>query len=995
LSESPQPISDSSGSPSNDQLAAGSMFAQRFELLQLIGKGASGSAYKARDILLDRIVLLKILHSYLLASPDAVERFRREALTAIQLTHPGIVQVFVHGVADDGRSFLVMDYLQGASLAQILAEEKRLSLDRVLNIFTQLVDALQFAHERNVIHRDVKPSNIMIVPDGEAERAVLVDFGIAKVLDDANEQSSTKTGEMLGSTAYMSPEQCIGAAVDGRSDIYSLACVIYEALIGEPLFEGSSSFDVMYKHLNQSVGDLAKLTKLPDVLAKLLRKCLAKKADERFSSMAELKAGLAECASLRDSVKRKWQPNGVGKGDTPRLSRKVVIALGLIAVALLIGCVISMRIISLRRPIYAARKDSSLDDQHLSSSVSWLDDTLDKYPNDREKAKSILLRWSDRFMNSSAPEALEGKIYVLKRLSVLSDIDQKLDDELKYLRQLSALSPKNQSIQLFVGLHTGGVLEKRLKLKEAIAAFEEGLSKINRQDDIVQTDLFLTLAAEADAYAALTNYKEAVSLYRDATAVALKDNRKNEFIKDLRGKTIILLELEGKQNDADELLKTALADMELYREREFEPESALHDLKQLLRKDIPPVTAPSLNEFRKAVKKSIAGYYEYLRDWSIAMQSYPSFLKYSRLAATAYLELGDKTKSAEILSSTSEAASNRSDSLNAVKFAKDCLPLLKDDDKDGLQKLKLLTSLLYIYHFNLRMPDEERRCLHEAVTLLNDQLEKNPQLFWQKPDPSYAKLISCMRYCETTKGTIEKTIDAYIDKCAGHQCLSLDGFLKEKINCLMDDKRLAEAEALADKCINDMKSRNNKNELFAWLDLQAEILSREAKYDQEIAVLEQASKLLEINKKGDWRHYEFEIRYATCYSAMGQNQKADESCNAVLAEIGPDTPENNAKIDTPAFDQLRWFSGYLVGRGKIAEANLLLNRIMKEETLRFGSDSPRLVEPSFDLALLALKQNRAEEACNAFRQIVKICDKYGGYLGIRRKSLEYLKNCKN
>ncbi len=314
----------------------GVTFDSRFEVVSLLGRGATGTVFKAKDILLQRNVALKVLHSFLLTSDLAVERFRAEAAICIGLSHNNLVRVYKQGVAADGRLYMVMDLLEGESLGARIAKNGKLDFDEFCDVFLQVIDALRYAHEKGIVHRDIKPSNIVLINDDEGPmRAVLVDLGIAKIIDGGAEQDRTKTNALVGSSSYMSPEQCIGAAVDARSDVYSLGCVMLEALVGKAPFQGVSALDVMYKHLNESLSQLEFLRDLPESVAKIIEKCLQKNQDLRYQNMDELKLDFLKCSDMRDTLKRRIEAKVKGSNH---FGRTFAVATIVGVVLILIAC---------------------------------------------------------------------------------------------------------------------------------------------------------------------------------------------------------------------------------------------------------------------------------------------------------------------------------------------------------------------------------------------------------------------------------------------------------------------------------------------------------------------------------------------------------------------------------------------------------------------------------------------------------------------------------
>jgi tRNA A-37 threonylcarbamoyl transferase component Bud32 len=224
-----------------------------YEFIELIGKGGMSVIYKARHRLMENIVAIKLLQEKLTQDKSSFLRFRQEAQASSRLDHPSIIKVLDFGVLDHGAAFLVMDYVAGRSLSEVIAQDGVLSPERAIPLFRQICEGLAHAHKNGVLHRDLKPSNILVTHDEEnRERVKIVDFGIAKVLapDGAEANKLTGTGEVFGSPLYMSPEQCMGLDVDARSDIYSMGCLMYEALCGKPPFMGTNPLETIFKQMN-------------------------------------------------------------------------------------------------------------------------------------------------------------------------------------------------------------------------------------------------------------------------------------------------------------------------------------------------------------------------------------------------------------------------------------------------------------------------------------------------------------------------------------------------------------------------------------------------------------------------------------------------------------------------------------------------------------------------------------------------------------------------
>ena len=297
----PQP--QDSGKPagssnSQDDNLVGTMFADRYEILELLGRGGMGAVYKARNRINKNFRAVKLMHAHLVADPQVFRRFQQEATAAARITHPNAISIIDMGMAVDGRPYLIMDFLDGVSLSQLLKYKKKLSIAESLHIFLQMCGALAEAHSHGVIHRDIKPSNVMILDGANGEYVVkVVDFGIAKVFPQEGDPTmkDTTTGELFGSPPYMSPEQCLGKRLDYRSDIYSMGCLMYEVLTGSPPLVGQNALGTMYRQINEMptpLSDIKDDVRLIQRLDEIISKTLQKNPDQRYQTIMELHADL-------------------------------------------------------------------------------------------------------------------------------------------------------------------------------------------------------------------------------------------------------------------------------------------------------------------------------------------------------------------------------------------------------------------------------------------------------------------------------------------------------------------------------------------------------------------------------------------------------------------------------------------------------------------------------------------------------------------------------
>ena len=274
-----------------------------YKIIRLLGKGGMGEVYLADDTRLQRQVALKILSADVAADPDRRERFAREARAAAALNHPNIVTI--HSVEEvDGRSFLTLEYIEGRTLAEILPPDG-LPIDRILSIGIALADAVGAAHQRGITHRDLKPANVMMTSDG---RVKVLDFGLAKLLEElqpAGEatlptKALTGEGRIIGTVAYMAPEQAEGKTVDHRSDVFSLGVMLYEMAVGDRPFKGETQMSVLSSILRDTPPSITDLKhELPRDLAKIIRRCLAKDPEDRYQTAKDLRNDLR---ALRDDL---------------------------------------------------------------------------------------------------------------------------------------------------------------------------------------------------------------------------------------------------------------------------------------------------------------------------------------------------------------------------------------------------------------------------------------------------------------------------------------------------------------------------------------------------------------------------------------------------------------------------------------------------------------------------------------------------------------------
>src|SRR5690242_18462257 len=270
----------------------GTQLSGRYRLDAQVGSGGMSTIYRAFDSNLERKVAIKLLHREIATDSDQLERFRREARAVAQLSHPYIVSVIDAG-EDEGRPYIVFEYVEGETLKERIRRMGRLPVAEAVAYAIEIARALGYAHQRHIVHRDVKPQNVLIDQEGSAK---VTDFGIARTLD---QEGLTADGRVLGTTDYVSPEQALGHKVTGQSDLYSLGVVLFEMLTGDVPFKGENQVAVAMKHVREQLPDVQlRRPEVSSALAAVIDTATAKRRQERYADDAELIADLEDVLAI-------------------------------------------------------------------------------------------------------------------------------------------------------------------------------------------------------------------------------------------------------------------------------------------------------------------------------------------------------------------------------------------------------------------------------------------------------------------------------------------------------------------------------------------------------------------------------------------------------------------------------------------------------------------------------------------------------------------------
>jgi serine/threonine protein kinase len=295
----------------------GQLIADRYTIQSVLGSGGMGVVYKAKNEVNDRPVAIKMLHPHLVTDTDAIKQFHTEAQAVSKVSHPNTVTIWDFGLTESGQPYIVMDYFEGANLRKLMKGSGHLSIARANHIFQQAADVLAAAHHAGIIHRDLKPENIMVSSEDE-DRVAVVDFGISSFVQQRTKYDGGPVSDIIGSPPYMSPEQCsLSAKIDERSDIYSFAVVLYEALSGKLPFSAKNPLDMLECHVSRPPLPLRAAHQslvACEALSELIVKALDKKPENRPQTMEQFSEALAD-AVRRDTIRLSSLKNRRGELD--------------------------------------------------------------------------------------------------------------------------------------------------------------------------------------------------------------------------------------------------------------------------------------------------------------------------------------------------------------------------------------------------------------------------------------------------------------------------------------------------------------------------------------------------------------------------------------------------------------------------------------------------------------------------------------------------------
>lgn len=417
----------------------------KYTLLTVIGTGGYSTVYSATQESLQRTVAVKVLNHALSSQVDKVQRFDHEARIISKLSHHNLAAVFDYGLLDDGRPFIVMEYVDGRALSANLSENGAMQWREAVKVFLAAAQGIDTVHAAKIVHRDIKPSNILINQDASVVK--VTDFGLAKSLE-PDHSSLTATGETIGTPAYMSPEQCTGGTLDVRSDIYSFGCVMYETLTGKKVADGTSALQILHKQLNQTPRSFSEqgCKSVPDDLEKVVKRCLAKDPEHRFQTISEMSEALSAC--LRGTGVREASPEpGSAQSKTSFRQIAAVCSAAVLVIAGVIG-------LALLNPPQTNQSQSNQSSEQISDISLTQDVPVAKLPPAAEAGEQIITDDVRELMRRFA--VIQDRANELRAEGKLGEADS-IQSQLNAFKELyngKFTNPSEQSTELqMVGLY--------------------------------------------------------------------------------------------------------------------------------------------------------------------------------------------------------------------------------------------------------------------------------------------------------------------------------------------------------------------------------------------------------------------------------------------------------------------------------------------------------------------------------------------------------------
>ncbi len=414
-----------------------------YKIISKLGSGGMAIVYKAHELSLNRIVALKVLSSHLSENNEFIKRFEREARAAAKLNHPNIIQIYAIG-EEEGIHFFSMEYVKGKTLAEIIEKEKRLIYDKAIPIIIQTAEALSEAHKHGIVHRDMKPSNIMVNDNGTVK---VTDFGIAYV---SQETKLTKSGSIIGTPEYLSPEQCEAKTIDNRSDIYSLGVTIYELLSGKTPYKADTPVSMLMEIVKGNFPPLNEVNPdVPEFIQKIVEKMMQTKPEDRFNNANELieslKKHIEKSISTKDFEKEKhierlYEPE-------KRKNRGLRVA-GILILILIIGAGTFFALKYFKKEKNITIETTSAQESSVSSSIKKEAKSLELSQNNEENIEEKTDKIKDNSENINSNESNKEVVKSGDSLGSNTNVKSilKQTKPLKHKKKIRAITPPSNSV---------------------------------------------------------------------------------------------------------------------------------------------------------------------------------------------------------------------------------------------------------------------------------------------------------------------------------------------------------------------------------------------------------------------------------------------------------------------------------------------------------------------------------------------------------------------
>lgn len=522
---------------------AGTIIDDRYEIVSLLGVGGMSSVYRVHDRELNREVALKMLHPHLTEQHNSAQRIIKEAKAEGLIRHPNVISVLSVNATSAGHVYIVMEYLQGASLADSIKDGAIKDQERCLDLFLQMCRGLRAAHAMGIVHRDLKPGNIMLCDDGRT--AKIVDFGIALLYDDTNrEQRLTRDSAIVGSPEYMSPEQCEGKPLDVRSDIYSLGCLMYEVLTGAVPFTGDNAIETMCKQVGEVPKNAIEIAPwTAAAFTPILAKCMEKNPVERYQTIDELLMAL-QSIDLADTTSHILPtatisaPHAVVTGSRSKRVKTAILFVASLAIAFGVGIATkkheagtTTRVSSAEAILVAAKQSvekakavsGENSAEYLSKVIAYAD--LLQQAGLRAESAALYreLLESTRILGTSLSKAVAAsmsiesvKANVFLALGQLYLNQNSTDSAVHYFDRALRESVRMDKYS-FVELKVAAMLRKHDNYELALNHLDKALTSLKNNEDPQKLDIHKEIA---DCYWYLRNYDKAADEYREAARLA-------------------------------------------------------------------------------------------------------------------------------------------------------------------------------------------------------------------------------------------------------------------------------------------------------------------------------------------------------------------------------------------------------------------------------------------------------------------------------------------